>query len=247
MDANTVSSKRKVLNKLRKWSTFLAVAMIVLLVANIYLSYRLIMFNKNSERARHTIDMMEGTIKEMQEMDNKAKDVLRKASDLIRQDEEDLFKSNLAGIIVEYFDDKHVGVKYYDVLKIIECSRKYAVEPFTYVDMLTLAWVESNYDPKCVGTHGEQGVWQILAWKDYLKQLKAKNPQDIETNCKMATMELGEKYKWKGNFRDSIIAYNGWVVKDGTVMQTYYDNFSKKRKVVEQWCKKAEKRSRKFF
>jgi hypothetical protein len=180
----------------------------------------------------------------MQDMNNESVKVMTEVNRLIAQSEQERYVDNLAGIIVEHMGKAGMKANYFDVVKIIECSQKYVSAPFMYTDLLTLAWIESNYDPKTIGKHGERGVWQILAWQSRLKELSASDAFNIDTNCRMSVLELQEKYSNRKNVKDAIIAYNGWIVRDGAVMQAYYNIFTTRKKIVEGWCKEAKKKTK---
>ena len=243
MKSTHTKKRRRIVWKLRGLTLLFFATSLAFLVANVYLAWRLLDGDDNKEM--YSVRLMKETINEMQGMNEKAVQVMTEVNNLIMQEQQEIYQNTLAGIIVDYFYDQGTERNYFDCLKIIKCAQKYAPEPFSYQDMLTIAWVESAFDPKAVGKFDERGVWQILRWQEYLSEMKARNPHDIEVNCQMASIELAKKYEWKKDYKSAIIAYNGWITKNGMVSEKYWLKFTGRKKEIEKFCKKAEKRIRK--
>jgi len=233
--------RKKILTKLRRWVIFLGISLIVLLSGNIYLSMKIITFN-HTKRLLQTVQLMKDTIENLKNVNNQASLTITKANQIIQKGKEELFRDILAGIIVEHFAGLKFKVDFFECIEIVRCSQIYAKHPFSYIDLLTLAWVENDFNSDIDGKFGERGVWQILKWENYCKQLNINDPRKIENNCKMAMLELQNKYERKKNYKDAIVSYNGWVIKDGEVSRTYYKNFISKRRVMERWCRESDKR-----
>lgn len=106
----------------------------------------------------------------------------------------------------------HEYPKYSDVLGIAQVSQWLGKEcipgVFSAEDYMSLAFVESQFDPFIIGRDKEVGVWQILDWKKLMFEMKASNPFDIWINGSMACHELREKYKKYPNKKQAIQSYN---------------------------------------
>lgn len=234
-----LKGKKKVLQKLRNYSLIFGTLLFLSVVGN-YFSFKALITDKT--KTLYTLCSLQNMIEDLQNINSKSINVLNEANKLISQKREELRTDYLAGLIIEYMIDRNIVVNYFDCVNIIKCSKKYIFEPFSYKDMLAIAFIESNFKANEIGKLDEKGTWQILDWTNELKIVDGKDPFDIETNCKMAISVLKSKHKQRKNYKDSIIGYNGWVVRNGKVSTKYYDNFMKRRKIIEKWCKKTDKR-----
>jgi soluble lytic murein transglycosylase-like protein len=105
--------------------------------------------------------------------------------------------------------------------------------PFTRNDMIALAWIESEFRQFEVGTHGEKGLFQIMPgeFKDYNVH---KNYYDVDLNTEMAFRVLDCKFKKHGDYKKSIMAYNGLVhFKNGKYSEKYWKAFEKRKVAVD--------------
>jgi hypothetical protein len=201
-------------------------------------------YNASINRTQHALALMKSTVKDLQSTNEKAVKVMLEVNSLIIMTQTEMFRDQLAGLLVDALAEENAKVNFFDMVKVVESSQKYTAMlsscPFTYKDLLAIGWLESDFKIDAVGTHGEHGIWQILAWKKYLGQIHRWDSYDIDTNCCMAVMELKDKYADKGNYRDALIAYNGWVIQEGEVRTTYYNAFMTRKHKVDALCKKAE-------
>jgi hypothetical protein len=188
--------------------------------------------------------MSKEIVQDLQSTNQRAAKFMEEMNMLIKMTRTELFRDQLAGLLIDALAEENARIDFADMVKIVESSQKYAAMlsscPFTYKDILAIGWLESDFKRDAVGSHGERGIWQILAWKQYLSRIHRWDAYDIDTNCCMSVMELKDKYADKGNYKDAIIAYNGWVIKDGEVRTTYYNAFMTRKHKVEALCKSAE-------
>lgn len=82
-------------------------------------------------------------------------------------------------------------------------------------DFVSIAWVESRFNPKAKGKAGEMGTWQVMRseWNKFKKPLGARDPYDIGTNGEVACRVLQSKYMKYHSYRKTIISFNGWGKK----------------------------------
>jgi hypothetical protein len=103
--------------------------------------------------------------------------------------------------------------KFDDVINIIKVSENLAQKcipnVFTKEDFISLAWVESAFDPYVIGNAKEVGNWQVLEWRTLLLKVGGTNPFNTETNGEMMCIVLNWKYDKYHNYKKSIQAYNG--------------------------------------
>jgi hypothetical protein len=105
--------------------------------------------------------------------------------------------------------------------------------PFRRNDMIAMAWVESEFRQYELGTHGEKGIFQIMPgeFKDYNVH---KNYYDVDLNTEMAFRVLDGKFKRYGDYKKSIMAYNGLVnFKHGKYSEKYWKAFEKRRIAID--------------
>lgn len=104
-------------------------------------------------------------------------------------------------------------------LKAIDINlKKYFPQgPFTSHDFMAIAMLESRFNPKCVGTSGERGIFQIMpTW------YKGKNAIKPHINTELAFKIMRSKYKQFPDKRLATIAYNGLIRRNGVVRDVYY-------------------------
>lgn len=109
----------------------------------------------------------------------------------------------------------------------------YPTGPFRRNDIIALAWIESEFRQFEVGTHGEKGIFQIMPgeFKDYNVH---KNYYDVDLNTEMAFRVLDTKFKKHGDYKKSIMAYNGLVhFKNGKYSEKYWKAFEKRKIAVD--------------
>jgi hypothetical protein len=190
---------------------------LIMLGLNIHLMIK----NRNISinRTQRGFALMKATVQDLQSTNEKAVKVLKEVNSLIKVTQEEMFRDQLAGLLVDSLAEENAKVNFFDMVKIVESSQKYAAAlsscPFTYKDILAIGWLESDFKIDAVGTHGERGIWQILAWKQYLSQIRRWDAYDVDTNCCMATMELKYKFETKGNYTSvcAAIVSVGFVCK----------------------------------
>ena len=105
--------------------------------------------------------------------------------------------------------------------------------PFTREDFMALALTEtSNFNQYTVGTSGEKGIFQVMP--DMCKARGVRmNHFDIYVNTELSMFVMNEKFKRHKDYRDSIIAYNGFIKdKHGRVIDKYWKRFIKYRQEV---------------
>jgi hypothetical protein len=100
-----------------------------------------------------------------------------------------------------------------NIVKVIEVSEDLGQncipQVFKKEDFISLAWVESAFDPYSVGNDKEMGTWQVLEWKELLPKVNGTNPFDIPTNGEMMCIVLNWKYQKYHDYRKTMQAYNG--------------------------------------
>jgi hypothetical protein len=106
-----------------------------------------------------------------------------------------------------------------DVLDAIDVNLKtfFPHGPFTKEDFISIAMTESRFDKRCVGTSGERGVFQVMPGYHH-----AGNLSDTRTNTRLAFLILRQKLKEHKDRRKAIIAYNGYLVRNGRLRDTYW-------------------------
>jgi soluble lytic murein transglycosylase-like protein len=156
--------------------------------------------------------------------------------------EKEKYHSSLAGAISEFYTQRKVTVSYVDIKKTIATLEKVIPKYFDnheykVDDFLALAVIESDFNRYCIGKAGERGMFQILDWKTALVEIETPlaNPFDIEVNIKMACYVLKQKHLQYKNYRDAIIAYNGYIINDkGEVVDKYWQKFIQAQKLIQE-------------
>lgn len=101
-----------------------------------------------------------------------------------------------------------------DIIKIIEESETLEQDcipkVFKKEDYISLAYIESAFDPYSVGNDKEMGTWQVLEWKSLMAKFGGTNPFEIEVNGKMMCEVLRWKYKEHPSYKETIARYNGY-------------------------------------
>jgi len=156
--------------------------------------------------------------------------------------------NNLAGSFVEYYADQKASASFIDIKTTIKLLNKIVPEyfkdnEFKVDDFLALAILESHFNKRCVGTRGERGMFQILDWKGALEEINDPlgDAFDIGTNIRMSCLVLKHKYEERKTYKDSIIAYNGYIIQDGKVVEKYWHNFTSAQKLVNKIKERAKK------
>lgn len=155
--------------------------------------------------------------------------------------------NNLAGSFAEYYADQKQSASFIDIKTTIKLLSKIVPEyfkdnEFKVDDFLALAILESHFDKRCVGKHGERGMFQILDWKGALEEINDPlgDAFDIGTNIRMSCLVLKHKYEERKTYKDSIIAYNGYIIQDGKVVEKYWTNFISAQKLVNKIKERAK-------
>lgn len=150
-------------------------------------------------------------------------------------------RSIAASNIKQYYVKNKETVDYHIVKRVLDnseicISENFPDGPFTVRDMAAIAMVESNFSQFAVGQAGERGVFQILNYKDELKELglSNKNIFDIDINAKVACHEIRKKYDRYRDYYKSIIAYNGYRVIAGKPDDSYWKHFVTARELMEE-------------
>lgn len=131
----------------------------------------------------------------------------------------------------KYYDKTHQKVDPAVIAKVVSLSyaltpKVFPQGPFQPKDIITLAMIETDFNPYMIGKSGEIGVWQILDPEG--------NAFSLEGNCKAALSTLKEKYDLRGSYKMAIISYNGFSTnKRGELHTGYWRRFAKARAIVE--------------
>lgn len=111
-------------------------------------------------------------------------------------------------------------------------------DKFGPINLISLAYAESNFDPYDIGEHGEISMFQLLDAKSACKSIGIKYDKKelckIENSCKAAAVHLYNKARTSRSFKDTIIAYNG-MVRDkisGNIKENYYNYFMEKQENI---------------
>jgi len=137
--------------------------------------------------------------------------------------------------LVGEFKNEHMPVNAVSIYRIIRSGKSivkkyFPNHEFSLNDVLAIGYVESCYDPECVGKAGEVGLFQILRPGESLKRLKMNKEYDffdVPLNVEMCVEMLKQKYESNGrkDYQATIIAYNG--------SSTYWPKFIKIKKIVD--------------
>lgn len=95
--------------------------------------------------------------------------------------------------------------------------------PFTREDFISLAMTESAFNKHCMGTSGERGVFQVMP------SYYGNRPDSIRINTELAFRVLKGKYREHPDRRRAIIAYNGYLVRRGRLLDGYWVRFNRHR------------------
>lgn len=107
--------------------------------------------------------------------------------------------------------------------------------PFNIKDVIAIAAVESKFDRYAVGTHGEEGLFQIYRADRILEGLNIPNANifDVSTNVEAFCFELHEKFLKYHDYFKAIVAYNGAPPKNEfNSKSVYWRKFIKIRKAL---------------
>lgn len=136
-----------------------------------------------------------------------------------------------------YRDNSAVRVKL--IIELLKAIDKYlpvyfSDGPYNKVDFIALALTESgNFDQYLVGAAGEKGIYQIMQNMCNAMGVK-KNYFDINVNTELAMFVLREKFNQHKDYRNALIAYNGFIINArGQLVEKYWRRFSKIRKDIE--------------
>jgi soluble lytic murein transglycosylase-like protein len=162
--------------------------------------------------------------------------------------EKDKYYNTLAGAIVEYYAGQKQSVSFVDIkttLKLLDAlvPTYFQNHEFKPEDFIALAVIESSFDKYSIGKRGERGMFQILNWKQALLDIDdpLANPFDIKINIRMSCQVLKQKYIERKTYKDSIIAYNGYVLdSQGQVIEKYWKSFLQAQKLIKELKERAK-------
>lgn len=114
---------------------------------------------------------------------------------------------------------------------------------FSLEDVLAIVALESGFNEKSIGKHGEKGLFQILDSTSALAAIGCcgKNPHDPRINTRMGFFVLSTKYDKYGDRKKAIISYNGVVQTDDGWCEKYWKQFLVARSVISEIVKKADR------
>lgn len=90
--------------------------------------------------------------------------------------------------------------------------------PFTREDFIAIAMTESRFNPRCRGAAGDTGIFQVIG-----------STPDIKRNTRDAFRVMASKYREHHDRRKAIIGYNGYIVHNGKLRDTYWLAFLKQK------------------
>lgn len=97
--------------------------------------------------------------------------------------------------------------------------------PFTREDFIAIAMTESRFNKHCVGSSGEKGIFQVMP----MHWTKG-NPSDVAVNTQLAFQVMsGKLHEHHGDKRKAVIGFNGYVVRNGKLIDRYWLAFLKQR------------------
>jgi hypothetical protein len=123
-----------------------------------------------------------------------------------------------------------------------ELKERFPRGEFTIEDILAIVSMESGFNEKSIGPHGEKGLFQILDSASALAAIGCigKNPHDPKINTKMGLFVLSTKYCRYQDKKKAIISYNGVVVTATGWSEEYWCKFLKARGVISELVRKAD-------
>jgi hypothetical protein len=140
-----------------------------------------------------------------------------------------------ASNLIDYYYKNNICMRFKVVKEMLKAIDQYLPHyfpdgPYTREDFIAIALTETtNLDQYTVGGFGERGLFQIMPNLWALRKIK-KNHFDVHVNTEMAIWTLNEKYKKHKEYRKAIIAYNGYIVRNGKLIDKYYVRFMKYRR-----------------
>ena len=170
---------------------------------------------------------------------------------IVKRSELDKLKASrhyneISGKICDYMYTQGSKTCFSDVKELLVAIDKFIPmyffnKEFNQIDFYTLALVESGFNRRAVGKHGEVGFFQILRYKELIqhlsfldKDIKKLDPFNTEVNTSMACFVLAEKYGIYKNYKDAFIAYNGYIKgTDGKVIEKYWRQFNHSKKIIK--------------
>lgn len=146
----------------------------------------------------------------------------------------------LSSKIEGHLVDQGTPVRFSVIKKTVEYSnsciqKEFPNGPFTVKDLVAIAMIESRFNQFTVGPKGERGVFQILEFKEELKELgmSERNIFDVDVNSAAMCNILKKKYHTHHDYYEALIAYNGFILKDEHIQDTYWKKFVRAREDVE--------------
>jgi hypothetical protein len=240
--SNKKASFRKLLLWFSTTNTVLLVVVSMLVILNIYASW------KNNYIFDKVVIYEGGEIKAKVKLLNHNVRTLSITQEELENIRKERYYNTLAGSIIEHYFTQGEPYSFKNIKTLLQAIEevvpKYFSEgPFTEDDFLALAAIESSFNMNQKGKHGETGAFQIKSSRELLVKLNdpLANPFDCKTNTRLACHVLKEKYKKYGTYRDTIIAYNGYVVKKGKVEDKYWKNFQEAKQLIKKLKKMAKR------
>lgn len=231
-----ISKRIKGLEKTFRYSLVVTGALFIVLSIIVYSGLHLII--KNKRLFEQTINYNNGVLREkIKVVGNKNDTLVITIEDYLKM-KKDMYYSKFAELICEHYDERGIKVNFTIIKKIrkaIDKLENKLIKEFNYIDLLTIAKIESDFDPMAIGKAGEVGVFQILDWKKIARKMDihSKKMFDPTINIEAGIYVLNKKYDQYKNYKKAIIAYNGLKVdEEGNLWEGYWNKFQIAKKEV---------------
>jgi len=214
---------------------FFIINAVLSLVVGILVIINLVTNYKDKKILDKVVSFRDGEITEKIKILNTAREALSITEAELIEIKKERYYNTFAGGIIEYYYNQNKALSFRKVKEVLKAIDEFVPQyfpngPFTVDDFYSICAVESNFDHKCIGKKGERGFFQILAWKECLKEINKTNadPYDPWINTEMACYTLKEKYEKYHDKKTALIAYNGYIKdKDGKLIENYWHRFRK--------------------
>jgi hypothetical protein len=104
----------------------------------------------------------------------------------------------------------------------VNLKRYFPHGEFSREDWIAIAMQESRFDPACRGTNSDTGIFQVLG-----------SVPEIKKNTEDAFRVMLSKFKeHHHDKRKAIVAYNGYRVRNGKLVDVYYRAVMKQRRRI---------------
>lgn len=192
------------------------------------------------------INNLTETVYKLKMANERSIESIEKAKMLIEDKDEEIYILKVSVAIFEQMKDQ---VSYNNTEAVVRMAYKntdrFSNGKYNWIDMISIAYIESRFKPKTEGLHGEIGTWQILDWQRSLKRIDEKDPYNLYNNFRMSCLALNDKFAQFSSFKESIIAYNGYVKRDGKLVETYWNNFIRSRNLIKKAISEVKANDRK--